>query len=172
MKKTLVFAAVFCILLLLVSCSKPEAKENLPQTDRPFSAVIDIDFKDFKSTANLTFRNSAGATLEIVSPEEISTLVFTLSGEDISAQYKGLDFPVSELGEQSVSAARLIFSAISSAGNSKDAKISSDKNEFTVSGSASSYEYKMNFDMTSGAIKKFTVPSQNLSAVFRDFKFL
>lgn len=172
MKKIIsVFLALF-ITLIPVSCADNEAKDTLPQTNRPFSAVLDIEIKDFSADANLTYRSSASATLEITSPKDLETLVFNLEGEELSAKYKGLDFPLADTNGQAVSAARLIFSAIANAGNSKNAQIDKERDEFTVSGSVLSYNYEMEFDRMSGAIKSFTVPSQDLEVEFENFRFL
>ena len=172
MKKVIsVFLALF-IALIPVSCAENGGENTLPQTSRPFSAVLDIEIKDFSADAFLTYRNSASATLELTSPKDLETLVFNLEGEELSAKYKGLDFPLADTNGQAVSAARLIFSALANAGNSKDAQIDEDRDEFTVSGSVLSNNYEMEFDRMSGAIKTFSVPSQDLEVEFENFKFL
>ncbi len=172
MKKIISVFSLLFMTLCLVSCADSAANDTLPQTNRPFSAVLDIEIKDFSADAFLTYRNSASATLELTSPKDLETLVFNLEGEELSAKYKGLDFPLDDTNGQAVSAARLIFSAIANAGNSKDAKIDKERDEFTVSGNVLSYNYEMDFDRMSGAIESFTVPSQDLEVEFENFKFL
>ncbi len=172
MKKIISVFTLLFMTLFFVSCADNAVDDTLPQTNRPFSAELDIEIKDFSADAILTYRNSASATLELTSPKDLETLVFNLEGEELSAKYKGLDFPLADTNGQAVSAARLIFSAIANAGNSKDAQIDKDKDEFTVSGSVLSNNYEMEFNRMSGAIKSFTVPAQDLEVEFEDFKFL
>ena len=172
MKKVFSLLTAAVLLFFPVSCSQAEAGANLPQTNRPFSADLDIKYKDFSAEADLTFRNSASATLEITEPDELEDLVFTLEGEELKAKYEGLDFPIEDTNGQAVSVARLIFSAIANAGSSKDAKINSTANEFTISGNVLNNEYQMIFNKATGAIKSFSVPSQGLLVKFSDFEFL
>ena len=172
MKKIISLLAALILVIIPVSCAQTQQGQVLPQTGRPFSAELDISFNDFSAEAELTFRNSASATLEITDPDSLEGLIFTLQGEELTAKYQGLDFPLEDTNGQAVSAARLIFSAIANASTSKDAKINSSANEFTVSGNVLNYDYQMNFNKTTGAIKEFSVPSQKLTVKFTDFEFL
>ena len=168
----------FSVLLVLAvfffsACSQgKEEKQSVPTTDRPFSSSISIAYKDLSYKANLTFRNSASATLEITSPENISGLIFTLSNDNLSARYEGLDFPLDTLDSRTKTAAGMLFSAIANAGASKNVKVDREKNEFSVSNKIYSYKYTMIFDKTSGAIKSFSVPDEELFISFSNFSFL
>lgn len=172
MKKVFLSFAAVLLFALPISCTETPTTQQLPQTDRPFSSTVEISYGDFSAEADLTYRNSAGAVLEIIAPQNLEGLIFNFNGETLNAEYKGISYPLSDTNGQAVSAARLIFSAIANAATSKDTKIDTQTNEFSVSGSVSSLEYEMRFDKTSGAIKSFSVPEQNLKATFTNFKFL
>ena len=172
MKKILLSLSLIAMIFCFASCGENAQAPDVPTTDRPFSSNVKITYNNLSYSGFLTFRNSAGATLEITEPKNLEGLIFTLSNDELSARYEGLSFPLDALDQRTKSAAEMIFSALASAGVSSNVKIDQEKNEFSVSDKIYSQEYDMVFDRKSGAVKSFSVPQQNLLVTFENFKFL
>ncbi len=169
MKKITAFFVVF-VLFLCVSCGKKEEIPQSLQTNIPFTCTAEISYDTLTIEAKLTYRNAASATLEVLSPDSLEGLVFEYDGENTTAKYKGLGFSLSELGSSLPSAARLIFSSLSSAASEKNTEDAGE--QFTVSGRLDSAPYRLYFNKKSGYLEKFSCPSLKFTAKFKDFKFL
>lgn len=170
MKRTIPAVFVILVLLYSVSCGKKEEKPQSLQTNVPFTCTAQISYDTLSLEAKLTYRNIAGATLEVLSPDTLQGLIFEYDGENTRASYKGLSFSLAELNSALPSAARLIFSSLASASSEKNTEDAGDS--FKISGRLDSAPYTLYFDKKSGYLKKFSCPSLNFEANFKDFEFL
>ena len=172
MRKILTTLSLIVFIFCFAACNSKSETPTIPTTDRPFSSSIKISYKNLSYSGLLTFRNSANATLELSSPENLNGLTFTLLSGQLSAKYQDLDISLDALDSRAKSAAGMIFKGIATAGVSSDVRVNESKNEFYVSDKIYSQKYDMTFDRRSGAIKSFSVPNELLSVTFADFKFL
>ncbi len=170
MKKSIPAFFVVIALLFSVSCSKKEEKPQNLQTNIPFTCTAQINYDTLSLETKLTYRNAAGATLEVLSPDTLQGLIFEYDGENTTASYKGLSFSLAELNSALPSAARLIFSSLSYASTENNTEDSGE--QFKISGSLDSAPYSLYFDKKSGYLEKFSCPSLKFTADFKDFKFL
>ncbi|MBQ8337936.1 MAG: hypothetical protein IJY33_02200 [Oscillospiraceae bacterium] len=170
MKKSIPAFFIVLVLLLSSSCSKSSGKPQSLQTNIPFTCTAQINYDTLSLEAKLTYRNAAGATLEVLSPDSLQGLIFEYDGENTTASYKGLSFSLAELNSALPSAARLIFSSLASASTEKNTEDAGDS--FKISGSLDSVPYTLYFDKKSGYLEKFSCPSLKFTADFKDFKFL
>ncbi len=170
MKKSIPAVFVVLVLLFSVSCGKKEEKPQSLQTNIPFTCTAQINYDTLSLEAKLTYRNAAGATLEVLSPDTLEGLIFEYDGENTTASYKGLSFSLAELNSALPSAARLIFSSLASASSEKNTDDAGDS--FKISGSLDSAPYTLYFDKKSGYLEKFSCPSLKFTAEFKNFKFL
>ena len=170
MRKALAAFFVILILLFAVSCGKKEEKPQSLQKSLPFTCTAQIDYDGLALKARLTYRNAAAATLEVLEPDTLEGLIFEYDGENVNAKYKGMSFSLSELGSALPSAARLIFSSLSSASSEKSTEDAGE--QFKISGRVDSASYELFFNKKSGYLEKFSCPSLNFEANFKEFKFL
>ena len=157
-------------MILCVSCGKKDKAEREIYTNIPFTCTADINYDTLSLQGKLTYRNAAGATLEILSPDSLSGLIFEYNGEDISASYNSISFPLGSLGSSLPSAARLIFSSLVYASSHSETMDAGE--QFKISGRLDSAEYQLYFNKKSGYLEKFICPSLKFEAKFKDFKFL
>lgn len=169
LRKITAFLIVF-VLLLSVSCGKKESSGQELYTTRPFTCIAEISYDSLSLEAKLTYRNAAGATLEVLSPDSFEGLIFEYNGEETRAFYKGISFSLGSLNSSLPSAAKLIFSSLVYASNQKDTRDSGE--HFVISGRLDSAQYELYFNKKSGYLEKFICPSLNFEAKFKDFKFL
>ena len=166
-------ASLFLIMLFIITFSACKGKEEkLPSLSAnvPFSSRISINYGSLAAEGVLTYHNRASAVLEMSAPESLAGLVFTLEEDRISASYKGISFPLSEIGSTAQSVADIIFSAILKSENQTNLKTQGD--EFIVSGETHGNDFEIRFDKKSGAITKIESKVLKFSAHFSDFKFL
>ncbi|MBQ8868565.1 MAG: hypothetical protein IJ027_02445 [Oscillospiraceae bacterium] len=170
MKRSITALFTILVLLFSVSCGKKEEEPQSIQTNVPFTCTAQINYDTLSLEAKLTYRNAAGATLEVLSPDTLKGLIFEYNGENTTASYKGLSFSLAELNSALPSAARLIFSSLASASSEKNTEDAGDS--FKISGNLDSSPYTLYFDKKSGYLEKFSCPSLKFTADFKDFKFL
>ncbi len=156
---------IFC-----VSCAKKDKEEREIYTNIPFTCTAEITYDTLSLEGKLTYRNAAGATLEILSPDSLSGLIFDYNGQEIAASYKGISFPLGSLNSSLPSAAKLIFSSLVYASSQRETKDAGD--QFKITGRLDSAEYQLYFNKKSGYLEKFICPSLKFEAKFKDFKFL
>jgi len=167
MKKTLFTLILVC--LLLCSCSDKRSEAKQIKTDVPFSCTVNINQGSLNFSANLSFINSASATLEFLSPNEVKGLIFELEGEQIYAKYKGLSFSLPSSDTGVYNAARLIFSSLSSAGG-KNTTVN-ENGDIEITDSVKGVDYALIFDKKSGSLKALKSASLGLNMDFENFVY-
>ena len=168
-RKIAVFILIAFTILSLCSC-KSEQEQRISYKNYPFCCNAKIEYGELIAEGKLTYRNSAGCTLELLSPNTFSGVIFEFDGEQITVHYKGISFPMSETSDQTYSAAKLIFSSISNAETQSQTQIKG--NEILISGNVGSTQYQLRFDKKSGFLTSLYAKSIDFYVEFVDFEFL
>lgn len=166
-------ALFICLAVITFFCSCAGGKsEGTPiKTGDAFTCTVEANLDGRQFTCNLNCKNSANAELEIILPEELRGVRFSLTNGELLAHYGERSFPISSGGGSAVSSAKLIFTALGRAINTGDVK--TDKNGATYTeGEVSSHKYRLNFSHESGLPDFFEVKSLDFSCRFKNFKFL
>lgn len=169
MKKILAF--LLLSLCCLTACTSPQ-KAVPKQPSYPFECAIQITCPEIEAQAALICRSAASQTLEIRAPRELSGLLFNLEGETLTASYKGICFPLSEIGGQAVPAAKLLFEAISNAYSTEKAGNEARLRQQKYSGSVSGVAFEMTFSPPAGTPGSLSFPDRQLTISFKNFRFL
>ena len=164
MKKLATVLLLSVMIIPFSACQSKEEKLPSLSANVPFSSKITLNYGSLCAEGVLTYHNRASAVLEMSAPESLSGLIFTLEKDVISANYKGISFPLSEIGSSAQSIADIIFSAVLKAENHTNVKTEND--EFIVYGSNKNTDFEVRFDKKSGAIKKIEAKTIDFSAEF------
>ena len=167
MKKISAIFLCFICIVSLSGCRKKEQSPDFFKTNLPFICDVQIKYDTFSASGCLAYRNAAGATLEILSPQEISGIIFEYSGEQINASYKGISFSLND--SAATPAAKLIFSALSTASHKA---AMTDGEKLFLTGKTDSTSWELYFDNKSGEIEALYCPSLDLEVGFKNFEFI
>ena len=167
MKKTLL-SVLFVILFLCSSCKKESPKPSIQSTSLPFFCTANINAGESTFSANLSFVNSANATLEFTSPKELESLIFNLKNGEVTAEYKGLTFTLPQSDSASYNIAKLLFSSLSSP--HKNAVLNSN-GDYEITDSVKGIDYTLISDGKSGNLKALNSAALNLQINFENFSF-
>ena len=164
-------ALCICLLVISIFSSCAKKPQNSPQikTGDAFSCTVEIEYGGQQFTCDLAYKNSANAELEIILPEDLSGVRFSLANGELLAHYGDSTFAVSSKNN-AVSTAKLIFTALGRAVNGSDFKTENDISY--TEGEVSSHKYRLNFSSESGLPESFEVKSLNFFCKFENFKFL
>lgn len=166
MKKALLLSLF--IILCLCSCKSEKPKAPLQNTTLPFFCTANIKVGESNFSANLSFVNSANATLEFTSPAELDSLIFRLENGEITADYKGLVFTLPQNDSAHYNAAKLIFSSLSSPHKNS---VLNQSGDYEASDSIQGIDYMLIWDSKSGNLKALKSSALNLLVNFENFTF-
>ena len=168
MKRALLIC--LAVVTLFCSCAGGKSESSPIKTGDAFSCTVEADLDGRQFTCNLNCKNSANAELEIILPEELYGVQFSLTNGELSARYGESSFPITS-GGNAVSSAKLILTALGQAINKSNFKTDANGTKY-AEGEVSSHKYRLNFSRESGLPEFFEVKSLNFSCRFKNFKFL
>lgn len=167
-------AIIICLVIIssFCSCASREQESSPIKTGDAFSCTAEIELDGRQFTCDLTYKNSANAELEVILPEDLAGVRFSLTNGELLAHYGDSKFTVSSKNNPAVSTAKLIFTALGHAMSSNELKTDKKNGISYTEGEISSHNYRLNFNSKNGLPESFEIKSLNFSCKFKNFKFL
>lgn len=168
-----ILSLILCCALIFCSCSgKKVAGPKSKIWGNRFSCTAELNYSGEVFKAELSYRNSANASIKIVEPGSVAGLCFELCDGEFSANYMGLEFPIEKFGGSVVSIAELIFSALRKAEVSSEFSHNAKSKELYLDGETASKKYRLTLDEKSGAPHRLEVYGMDFEVEFKNFENL
>ena len=163
MKKLIIRCAV---ILILSGCGK---KTDIKPIVKNISFNTDITYYNEKYAAKGSIDSDGILTLQIFEPSELSGMTFTVDGQDVKIDYKGLTFSPNSNSISSAAVAMLYsgFSAV----EQNNADYEYDEKNYTVTAKTDNGEFIMNYSPT-GLPLEIRCLSSAFEAKIYDIKLL
>lgn len=165
--------SLFAVLLLIITagCKKQEiTQESLPQIPPSFSSDIHATYGELEMTATVTKNTKKEFTIDFHTPEALSPLTLTYSGDKCTAEFDGLKFetdinrfPQTEVGALTVYAISDIIEGYNVQQTYSDGII-------TYKGTGERGAFTLTQDAETAALIEFKTEGAKLHIVFSNFR--
>jgi len=165
--------SLFAVLLMIIAagCKKQEiTQDSLPSIPSSFSSDIHATYGNLEMTATVTKNEKNEFIIDFQTPEALSPLTVTYSGNICSAEFDGLKFetdinrfPQTEMGALAVYAITDIIEGYNVAKTYSDGII-------TYKGTGERGAFTLTQDAESTALIEFKTEGANLHILFSNFR--
>ena len=171
MKKIVSGLLIVIMLFSFGGCTSKKSAESL-DLNKLFKVTATIESGKFKGQAVINRLGDNMWDVEFSSPNTLSGIKLSYSGEDITATYMGLSIKMSKTDAPIKGMLTMLFNAIDKSAALKDMPCVEDEKTKTFSGENENGKFNIILDKSTGNLIGFEMPDNDLKVTFTDYTLI
>jgi hypothetical protein len=158
-------------LAMLTACGKSEGKTvNIkPSIDPTFSVVADIKYGEDESDVLLSRKGDGLWSAEFVSPNTLSGVIIAFDNDNVTANYKGLEFSIPKAAMPNKTIFSDFIDALDKLETESTVKGTVKDGKYLINGKSDQGSYVIELDQKTGNLVGFDMDSLKLDMDFSDY---
>ncbi len=156
--------------MCLSACSKIGADKTPPTFPQSFETDLEIRFNESEITAHWVCETLASNKFEMISPNSINGLILEFMGSTCTVTYEGLSFAMDFARFPQTAFGTELINAFETVVTDTDITVTQCEDSWEYKGLNSSGSFILKQNNTTGFFEYFSVPSMDLTIVFKNFQ--
>lgn len=168
MKKIFALIMVGIMSVSMAACDKigGSSKEITPNLDNQFSCDMALEYGDMNCDAILKRYGVGTWEAEFISPDTLAGITMSFDGDNVTANYKGLDFSIPKSALPVKSILCNLIDIIDETASQEKIEAEDKKDYLVIEGKAEQGDYTIQLDKNTGNLVSFEMPGLDLKINF------